>query len=567
MFLSELTVCLVSLTVPQAPPQNPATVMQELPLRGMVAPTVDVLLPRRSVVAYEDGSEPETWSGPGAITASQVAGVLQIEGQGALDDERMSLETNDSRRSISLRGDKDAVQSLALVAGWLERTLARPVQVDVRIYEIDAVPDGAKGVYPADGLAKLGGLRLAWSGSSVVPVHRAASFDAFQSQPVVLDFDVEVAQKADIADPKVSSIITGLQAVVVPFAVLSSDGELGAVVDLNFGVRRDASEQWSSGVMKQPLIDSPRVDSLAVGMSGRVPNGGSLVAWAGGDPARGPSMAIEVSVRWKGPAPAARNDAALFPVAFALPNLELRASRSPDEVSFEEQKFQPGNPSLRPGLSGSRSSRAISQPDELEYMIQEALGAYDPERVELSRVGPWLYLRGGAEVIATARAALTSVIDDAMVNLDLSCRTTYESDGAALHVGLVPGLSGMPVHLRRGQEGSYVRDFDVEIAQSATAMNPVVEGWFSGMNARGVLGRAISGFDADIVVDLSARAAAQRRAIEGDRGGSIDTAPTDGRRFSVRGVIDRGATLSLGQGPALDRGGRADRTAQAVTIR
>lgn len=557
MFASELMLCLSGLMSPQAPPQAPAVVMQEIPLRGIVLPELEgVPLASRFIESLEGGGK--GWSALPGVARGDVVDALRMRFGNEISNNELSIDVaSDMRDVITLHGTKELTQAAATYAAWIERSVSRGIQVDLRVYAVDTMPAEPHGTYSQGGLSGMAGTRLLWSGSSTGVAQRFVTFDAIRRQPVMIDFDVEVAQKADIADPKVSAVLSGLRAVVQPFGFASSD-EIGVLADIGFGIRKDTGDTWSSGVMKQPLLDSPRVDRVSARMSGRVPSGGSLVAWAGGDPALGPQIAVEIALRWRGPAPQIAPTDAVLPIAFGLPQFEPEDDHGSDGI------YVPGDEKRILAGKADDPTRSKYQADELTGIVQDAIQS---EGSFVIRAGSVLIVHGTAEQVTRARELIATMIDSAALGVDVVAETRSDDGKLLLHRTLVPTLLGVPCSLDRGEEGVFVRDLDVEIAQSATAMNPVVDHWFSGIRCEAVVSRGIGSLVADVGIDLSARGPAQRRAVEGDRGGAFDVAASDGRRMTLRSLLERGETVGLGQGPSLMVGGGSVRTQQSVTLR
>ena len=556
MTTSLLILCLATLTAPQAPP---AQVLQELPLGGLVAPFDGVTL-RTPPFAHFSSEIPSAWSPEaiGMIHGEGLVGLLRDE----IGDERLetsALDYNPARGSIFVRAPEDTARKAATYLAWLERIASRPLQLAVTVYAVDADPQAPRGTYGPGELKQIGGLRPLWTTSSATTLHRPVSFENFGRRSVVLDFDVEVAQKSAIADPQVRELLTGLRAAVVPFAFAGSD-EIGLVVDLAYSLRVDDGEQVSTGLEKMGTVDAPRLRSFVASFSGRVADKGSLVAWSLGDEKGGLRGAVEISASWRAPAAPAREDLAVLGVAFARANLEPR-----DEIGVSDNAA-PGDP-FAPGASSAlRSRRPKLQFDELRAMVQDAAGDLDRSRLSIEDLGPWIVVRGAPADVAVARAAVVRLVDEAGPSADVVLETRVEG-GGAFHLLIAPSLAGMPVHLRRGEEGWRIRDFDVEIAQSSAVANPVLQPWFSGASGACVVARRISGLGAVAAIELVVRGPAQRRGLETDYGGAFDATLFDAARLSLDAAVDRGTTIPLGYGPSLSSETGSVRTLQFVTIR
>lgn len=557
MTTSLLILCLATLSAPQAPP---AQVLQELPLGGLVAP-FDGVLRAPPPFAREFGEGRDLiWSSDGlsSIHGEDLIGLLRDE----IGDEQLaqsSLDYNQARGSIFVRAPEELTRKAAVQLAWLERIAARPLQIAVTVYAVDGEPQAPRGTYGPGEVKQIAGLRPLWTSSSAATLHRPVGFENLGRRAVVLDFDVEVAQKADIADPKVKELLTGLRASVLPFALAGND-EIGLVVDLAYAVRIDDGEQLSTGLERQGTVDAPRLRSFVASFSGRVSDKGSLVAWSLGDEKGGLRGAIEISASWRAPAAPAREDLAVLGVAFACAGLEPREEIDANEGAAPGEAYAIG------AGSQLRSRRARLQFDELRVMVQDAVGDLERSRVAIEQLGPWLVARGSPADVTAVRAAVARLVDETAAVADVVLETRIEG-GNAFHHLIAPSLAGMPVHLRRGEEGWRIRDFEVEIAQSAAVANAVVQPWFAGASAAVVTTRRLSGLGAVAAIELVVRGPAQRRGLETDYGGAFDATLFDAARLSLDAAVDRGTTIPLGYGPSLASEAGSVRTLQFVTIR
>lgn len=542
----------------QAPP---ATVLQELPLGGLVMPfDVVPLFPGSFArVRGEDSSVGFAEDCFGTIGGDRLVALLRDE----IGDEQLaqsSIDFNATRGSIFVRAPEDMTRKAAGLLGWLERIVARPLQIDVTVYAVDGEIADPRGSYGPGELRKLAGLRPLWSSSTPTAVHRPLGVENRAVRAVLLDYDVEVAQKADISDPRISELMTGLRAGVLPFAFSAGD-DIGLVIDLAYAIRVDDGEQVSTGLEQQGTLDAPRLRSFVAAFSGRIKDGGSLVAWSLGDEKLGLRTAIEISARWRAPAAPAREDLAVLPVAFATGRLETRDDMGGDEDDGSGTAYGAGRGERL------RSRRPDLQFDELAMMVQDAIGDLDRARLLISQLGPWLVVRGAPADVAAARAAVARLVDEAATQADLVFETKIGGSGEVLHALVAPGLTGMPVHLRRGEDGWRIHDFDVEIAQSSAVANPFVRRWFAGVSAAGLSSRRLGGLGASARVELVTRGATQRRGLETDFGGAFDATLFESATLGLDAAVERGATHTLGEGPSLVRGNGSVRTAQSVTVR
>jgi hypothetical protein len=562
MLSSALIVCLELAMSPQAPPQVPAPVVQEIPMfllaPGKSAPT-GIFLPSTPIlINKENASDRQGWAGLGRVTGDEVVAALQSLFPRAVEDGQLSIDYRTERQSMVLRGEQSHVEAAALAAGWLEAEITRPLRVDLRIHALDAMRSSANtiGGDPREVLGN--GARLIWSGTAVTTLHQTAVFEDLVSHPQIYDYDVEVAQKADIEDPIIGALLSGVHVVVSPFGIERADGDIGVTIDASVSSRLGGDRSNSTGVHESPVLDTATALRAAFVASARLASGSSCFLWCGGAASEGPTLAIQCQLTWLGSAPRARDDAALIPLAFARPGLETRVALPDGDAAVDSSN--PGLPSGAPALP---SARSIWQPDE----VLDALGLADSDELRTQRVGSYLLVAGAKDAVQRARAFVAQTIASRIRNHQVDFDCVASDPELAVHVGRLPTLLGMPAMFRRGIHGTSIRDFDVEIAQSATAMNPVVESWFSGAVVHAVVAPRAGGVAANLVMAVSDRDRDARRSLESKVGGAFDATATVLRSQQLRIPVEPGVALELGDGPKVRLGEDAVATKLRVTVR
>ncbi|MGE3880066.1 MAG: hypothetical protein AB7I19_13465 [Planctomycetota bacterium] len=562
MLSSALIVCLELAAPPQAPQQVPAPVVQEIPMfllaPGKSAPT-GVELPRTPIVVNKnDSGDRAGWEGLGRVSGDDVAVGLQSLFARAVEDGQLNIDFRHERQSLVLRGEQALVEAAALAAGWLEAEIARPMRVDLRVYSLDAIPRTATtiGVDPREVLGS--GAKLIWSGSAVTTLHQSAVFEDLVSHPQIFDYDVEVAQKAHIEDPIVGALLSGVHVVVSPFGIERADGDIGVTIDASVSARLGGDRSNSTGVHESPVLDSAMAMRSAFVASARLQSGSSCFLWCGGDASEGPNMAIQCQVTWLGTAPRQRDDAALVPLAFARPGLETRIATQEGSAEFD-----PASPGLPGGAVALPSARSIWQPDEL----LDALGPEESDDLRLQRIGSYLLIAGAKDSVQRVRAFVAQSITGRIRNQQVDFDCSAGDSEVAIHVGRLPTLLGMPAMFRRGIHGTSIRDFDVEIAQSAVAMNPIVGTWFAGALVHAVVAPRAGGIATSLMVSVNGRDREARRSLESKVGGAFDATAMAVRRQQLRIPVEPGVALELGDGPKVRLGEDAVATKLRVTVR
>jgi hypothetical protein len=315
--------------------------------------------------------------------------------------------------------------------------------------------------------------------------------------PLLHDWSVEVAQAAGIADPQVSELVNGL--LLVAGAWPLPDGQI-----LVLAAGRDTAVEQPIpsrplGAKELGTLQFPRAHSAVRMFRAAVVDGGGALVGDGDRP--GSLWLLQVRTSRKAAEP---------PAAFEflpLPRLHLRRDLSlPDDAPpGSSQQFlatesgSHGNAELRGLLMEANHWNAWGSADIDEQPLE--LPPHEA-RVLLLRAGLLLAgdearrepLRHWARAIASGTARTASLqlragwLPQERANAVLDGRTpAAEVAGALALQAVLPAGLGQTFRYVTGSEQSFVADYQVEIAQEKTTLDPVVESRFSGYLLEGQL--------------------------------------------------------------------------------
>ncbi len=308
---------------------------------------------------------------------------------------------------------------------------------------------------------------------------------------LVRDFDVEIAQSAAVANPIIGELVhgasVGIRARPMPFrdeVIVEAIARVG---------RPLKTEPYSPHPAMGPLDRAAmRVDEA--GFAFRVTRGSSTVhEWQDLD---GATVRLTCGVDWQARQPAGDNSGRVaITNLFGPPVLAFRSSpyfelEEPEGISLADfveasagrnddsvVHFDRGNRTgggalvLAAGGTGPRAGRQLAA--EFDALLQ-------PVRVELE------ILDAPYDVLVKADGELPEGV-----------RVLGRASG--------PALADLPVCFASAREQSYVRDFDVEVAQAARIPDPKVDavedGWFATLTAlRGTAGK-VDAIECDLWID------------------------------------------------------------------
>ncbi|HYC76159.1 MAG TPA: hypothetical protein VEI02_00905 [Planctomycetota bacterium] len=393
-----------------------------------------------------------------------------------------SAEISLERGKLWVNGGSSDHDAVAAALTALRDAFAE--RVFLRIGVFDAAPEKTiLGAAEADALFASRTPRAVASASTRVdrPTEIRAGVDA----AFVADYDVEVAQESEIADPLVRRLRLGLTASVT--ACSMPDGRFLVRAGGVYASPAQGSESAIPvGSRAVGDMQAAAVDFGAVCGSGVVENGGAVVL---GADATGAAWVVQAT-RAKAPSERRGWKFAGFGALLRAPGRLLPAPLGGAHESSQNGK-EVGATEIGPTPVDS---------DVLLSLLRRTAWPEDqPEGEDLEMVGPRLFARGGDAFLERIRSAAAAVASDLVRPASIEVRygrltpadaakAVAASDASRLPGRLcVSARSGETFRITAGTERARVVDHDVEIAQKARIADPVTRPVFSGVSFEGSL--------------------------------------------------------------------------------
>lgn len=380
--------------------------------------------------------------------------VLRERHRDALDADRLHLQVQEPH-DITFTGDANAVDACAADFDALAAAFGRTVELTA--YRLPL----ADGELPApflDGKALrelLEGTTAIWTSRARVRSGATVVLEDATWHGYARDIDVEVAEKAKIADPKMDQLFAGTR-VQATLHALPGDRLL---LHGSWLVSRLVELREQSVGSDGPTIDLPHVHTLHATFAGQIENGHALAVAGRGEGPEGQQLLLVVTARYLAPAPAL--PAGLCAVPITAWQDEMQARATPRPIKFPGDDW-PGPESERRLLAPADVSSLLGDVSTAHVAAGHLIWTGDPARIEAARD-------------ALARISLAQSDGYAL-------RMTRDGTAGQGAVTLVqPVLANHPSHAFLGSERSIVRDHEVEIAAKAAMSNPVVDTSRSGL--------------------------------------------------------------------------------------
>lgn len=444
--------------------------------------------------------------------------------------------------AIRVRSDAEGQRRVGELLEQLRRAAA-PWEFDVRAVALPADDEGAAllteleqsgGAIPPALAARVlaadlnGGLR---GGPVTAFPGVQARIERIGSRTYVLDWDVEIAQAASIADPSALTFDDGLRAylVVRPTsggrALVTLQATAGDVVE---PVRRVDIRTKDHGSAEMPALRGAYASTEWLASAGDAT--AIVLAAPVGEHAVSRHVLLVRAV--SGP-----QRTADLPVT----SVPIGALTTPiDERFLALPAFEHASETCRGSLGLTwRSSAARAAADELRDRTQvRAAEALEKEGAFVSTGDGWLgddsLVVGGDRSVAEAAVKAVSEAEAELLRpARLTVRLVSRGAGAGaaapertLGVVAAPALTGRNVALAAYASIPYVGDYDVEVAQEARISDPVVNVAVGGvvLNVRLSLGPA-NGWRADLSLVASSAGAVEIVPVTASEVGTIERVP------------------------------------------
>jgi len=394
---------------------------------------------------------------------------------------------------LIVRGGRPVLDRVRETLAWLEESAT--LRVPVRVAFLEAAGGIRAGVLrPSECQRVLGRASVLETFEGLVAAGRRFSLGSVEENVYLHDYDVEVAQDAHVADPRLAVLRSGRQ-VDGRLELLRSGGVALSIsvdrVEPELPFRRAATRATAVGD-----VELPSTHALRAAMHVVVPDGGGiLISVEDGSDA----THVLVTV---GPVPQVRRvlgeeqPVALFPVGFLTSRkTPFQASggglldtfrntgtlRIEEGFGFDDEEESVTDRFLEAGELEDIVRELSESTLESTFTLEDALGLWGrPEIVE--QVAELLaFLERLRARNVSIDASVYVVGPDAGLGSDPSIET-LDRDGERVARASVTTLSGTGAAMFAGHEWASIADYDVEIAQAATIADPVVGHYTAGFS-------------------------------------------------------------------------------------
>lgn len=573
VLITTLLPTLLGAALPQPQDQPNRKVLQIIPLQHVCSSYPAIQAPlwiSMLVRPYDDeerldllhvgGDETQQFS-PDTVIA-----FLQGLNEDDIGAERLSLEAGGG--ALYAMGEDASIARLRTQIRELSAIVTRPLEIEVAFWRAG---DGAApaAVMSADEYSRFADSHeLLWRRNTTTRSGRAAALESTRWTNYVRDVAVEIASKSAISHPTTSSFFEGAHVVVHPHGLVGSD-DFVLQVQFTWSERQGAVARVATGIPDSAQLDQPRLGSACGGCSGRVQNGGALVATMRGDDELGAAciMTARVSSRVATVARQA-NEIGVFPISALLSTALLDRIGPTDSGSHCEDPRESE-------FIVSEASEGYGQieADRILHIAHMALGEAE-EETSLQVAGGYLWVSGTGEAAAKTEQLLRSLQERLLRNATVGQTLQFAAanDGrqgapaaGPLHEIVLPTLLGRYATATRRSEISIVKGLNVEVAEEASATDPTVGVLQTGswLRARVVL------IDDQAHLSLSARnthcqVPETRQMIPA---GALKLPSVAEQNITFDGTATSGRAIRHGDGPTIEQNGGIHRSEVVTTVR
>ncbi len=537
---------------PQAPAARALEIFPMAQLRQLHPhdePPIRTLLPnpdqigewRRNLLGNEDDQEED----PSLL-------YLQMAHAKAVENGDLSWSLEQQQLFVTAAPAQLAELRDELVA--LRAAIDRPIAITVELYEAKELAE-PPAIVAAGATDATGRGTLLWRDTSTTTSGHIAIFDAMRWSRYVHGVNVEVAQKSSISAPVLGVFGEGIGGAVAAHALAGSE-DLVLLAQFLCGQRRRI-DSTATGVVGQPQIDLPWLDTAFATGSARVPAGSAMQIVLSGDAASGPRFVLVLTPRWPEPRVALPgHEVQLLPISALTTSALNQRLRWPD--SMPELADQPASWNSDDTETGVSSDRIVE-------IVRQAVGS---ETVELECRNGQLLVHGDAAAQQAALAALEQLQDRLLVTTTLTASadldevvgtTPFAAAAASKHPArqhqiVVPTLAGRWSIAFRGSERTAIRTMLPEIAQEASVNHPYVEARPSGLWLECRTANPLAGNAIDLELQLDHSDAPPVRSLGST--GAMHLADTDSLRAHRIVQLAPDAEVTVGTGTCIEVDGR-----------
>lgn len=552
------TLFLPLLLTPQAPTPAAQAIAEIVPIPGLVHYHQLTSLPPCGSLLSTDQANVDLMalSEVRQFEASWVLDLLRTLQPEAFENEKVAAQAIDD--SLLVLGDETAVTTLRTQTADLVAMTTRPLQIEVRAWELaDGEPPPAV-MGPAEYSAFAETRRGLWRATTQATHATAVELSGMRWTRYVRSINAEVAQKEATSAPVTATFGEGGQAVVRVHELVGSD-EFVVHGQWCFGGHR-GTRVLPTGVPGNADVELPLLETSYGGCSGRVANGGALAVTLRGEPATGGRLVLTIRVQSRLPATArSRGRLAVFPVS-ALTSRALTQRLQDSEL----QPLGDDDGGLQFDDTGDRFG--CLDAGSLSNTVRSMLGGPDEgiERFEIN--GGFLVTIGDPAVLSRVEAILTTLQSRLLRTVTVRHTAVSQNGGnaAALTELVAPTLAGRELLLGRYFESNALASSLISIAQEASIHWPGIRRLQAGTLLRARAVPVEDGYHLELTCRSDHGVPPSPRSVQPS--GSLMLASVATTRVFHDGIVRSGQSIDLGDGPAAEVEGNVRRCQLAVTV-
>ena len=546
--------------------QTPA-VLQILPTQQVCTEPPQITLPVwatatvRSVYGMEDFDQLGIYATSRQFSPDSVHEFLQQLHESRFPQHEVAIDIEGG--NLILLGHGGVIAQLRNDLDALRRAVTRPLTVEVALWAADDEAPRTGILDAASYDAFVANREPLWRRRSVTRSNRPVSLDSSHWNSYVRDVDVEIASKSWIHRPSSDAYFEGNHVVVLPHALTNSN-EFVAHVQFAHSARQGDTGRISTGIPDAPQLDSIRLATMTGTFSGRFENGGALCTMMTGDADAGAAAVLTVRISARPTAAGAHtitDGVSAFPVS-ALTSMALLGRVGPPPLAPRI-----GDPhSIDLEFENEGEGFGHLSADRLSDLLYSAFIAADEDETQIRIGGGYLFVHGSKAASERAGELVQGLQDRILRAVTLHHSVRGQGPGSnALHEFVVPSLTGRYVTVARRFETNIIGQLNVEVAEEAKAVDPVVEllqfgGWLRA--------RIVADDDRahlDLLTQCSDCDLAPTRQML--PAGALDLAQVATQTLGYDAEIAAGQPILHGDGPVLTRGGQRRRTTVSTTVR
>jgi hypothetical protein len=526
-------------------PQGPTSATELLSLAHLVASPHPEPAPWGSLLVAADG-EYLLDTGDGEDDLPPLLEELLIAHRAAVDGNQLRLALRGTL--LTANGAANDVIRVKEHVRQLTGVLARPLQIECAVWDATDRETPAAQLGPNDVARVFADLTPLARGIATTKPGGTAALERMRWTRYVRCLESEVAQKQSATRPATASFGEGLHAIVHAHPLVGSD-EFAVHVQFVAGLRRGPVRTMQTGLVGAADLELPLLETDYGTFSGRIANGGCLVATLRGHASTGGQRMVSVRVSGAAAPKPTFEELGVYPCGALTSRALLAVPQREDGAAVAD-------------------GHGILTPDDLVELLQAHLDGAGTVACHHGH----LFVRAPTAVQTKVETALRTLQDRlvraATVRHLAALQPTDRAGGntvAAMHELAAPTLLGRQLTLARCLETNAITDVWIAIAQEASQLTPAAERFHSGTWL------TLRASPIDDTLSLRLTSDDRHGVVPSGRSvmpGAVLMQPDVARCVTHHdGAVGNGQRIDHGDGPAVVLDGRAYRSSLTTELR